>query len=107
MILELYIIFIFVSIALITLGYYAKVTPLIIVGFTFMFIFNSVPAVSGIDYHNGDNVTKVDSTHTTIIKTYENYSNRILFILFSILGLLGGAFLGWDEYNNRKRKREE
>ena len=101
MILELYFVLLFMSLALIALGLYANNTALSIVGCGLLLVVGGIMAMDGIQYKTG--MTLDDSgTTTTITYNYTDYKNTGLGIVIMLLGF-GGVFLSMlDAWRTRQ-----
>lgn len=92
--LDLFIIFVLLSLVFIGFGYSFDGDILKLVGYTFLFILGMtlLPVVddSGILYHDGDNVTVSGST-TVITPLYSSYTSHLLGFVTVILAVGGFA----------------
>jgi hypothetical protein len=101
MILTLYVVLMVLALILITIGYAFDSVILKIVGYGCIFMFNVPAIIDGIQYHSGDLVEN-SGDDKIITMQYSVYENRTMFILFSVIGMLGATLLSWDEYKFRR-----
>jgi len=96
MILELFITLIAISLILVVLGYYMRMTELSVVGFAFLFILSSfVLLPRNLEYKNGASYVTNGSTSTITYNyaTYDDTTTHYFGYFLSIISALGMIFV--------------
>jgi hypothetical protein len=88
MIIELWVTFIALSIALIALGHYIQTDVIKILGFLFIFLLGFAFLNDGLDYKTGDTVVTSGGT-STITYNYATYTNATMSIFTIIIAVMG------------------
>lgn len=94
--LTIYLVFLGLSLFLITIGYFFQAMLLKVLGFSFIFIIHIVTIFSGVSYHTGDTITEINSTVTEVEMNYTNYSFHTISFFMAVLGVVGSTLIYLD-----------
>jgi hypothetical protein len=92
MIIDIFLIMLIVTLALIILGSYLDISAITIVGIAFLFMLGIIilnpSGIGGIDYKTGDIITETNATSSVITHTYTTYDDRTFGVFLGIISVI-------------------
>ena len=105
MVIDIYMLFLMLSVSFIFIGYQYDSEILRMIGFTVIFFMGVLIFTTHISYSSGSNIEVINSSFTVVTKNYTEYQNFSLGLFLAVIGAVS-FFLTFFELRNNFRGRD-